>query len=160
MHTCIQFTFTYKIEAMYEKSHINLKFEPRLTSHLSLTIYILPLFLWVKFMCVYTYAKITRRWTSTLKVHRKSIVYIFKAPISNTFCTCYEFWIWGIQVWGLANTLKTSIIYIKELIFQSTFMVWILCWHTFSPIHWRSDFAKGGKYCSQWSASANLKSIQ
>ena len=28
---------------------------------------------------------------------------------------------------------------------------------TFSPILCRSDFAKGGKYCSQWSASANLK---
>ena len=27
-------------------------------------------------MCMYTYVEITRRWTSTLKVHRKSILFL------------------------------------------------------------------------------------
>ena len=41
---CIKFTFTNKIEAMYVRSHVSVKVEPRTTSRLISTLYILPLF--------------------------------------------------------------------------------------------------------------------
>ena len=42
--TCVKFTFANKTEAMYERSHLSVKIEPRLTSRLISTLYILPLF--------------------------------------------------------------------------------------------------------------------
>ena len=44
VRTCVKFTFANKIEAIYEGSHVNVKVEPRSTSHLFSTLYILPLF--------------------------------------------------------------------------------------------------------------------
>ena len=44
VRTCVKFTFANKIEAIYERSHVNAKVEPRSTSHLFSTLYILPLF--------------------------------------------------------------------------------------------------------------------
>ena len=43
MPTCVKFTFTNKIEAMSERSHVSVKVESCSTSHLISTIYILPL---------------------------------------------------------------------------------------------------------------------
>ena len=44
VRTYVKFTFANKIEAIYERSHVNVKVEPRSTSHLFSTLYILPLF--------------------------------------------------------------------------------------------------------------------
>ena len=41
---CVKFKFANKIEAMYERSHVSIKVEPRSTSRLISTLYILPLF--------------------------------------------------------------------------------------------------------------------
>ena len=42
--TCVKFKFANKIGAVYERSQVSLKVEPRLTSRLISTLYILPLF--------------------------------------------------------------------------------------------------------------------
>ena len=42
--TSVKFTFANKIEAMHERSLVSVKFEPRLISRLSSTLFILPLF--------------------------------------------------------------------------------------------------------------------
>ena len=42
--TCVKFTFASKIEAMHERSHVNEKVEPRATSRISSSLYILPRF--------------------------------------------------------------------------------------------------------------------
>ena len=47
MHTCVKFTFANKIEAMHERSLVSLRIEPRSTSRLSSTLFILPLFYYV-----------------------------------------------------------------------------------------------------------------
>ena len=47
MHTCVKFTFANKIEAMHERSLVGLRIEPRSTSRLSSTLFILPLFYYV-----------------------------------------------------------------------------------------------------------------
>ena len=44
VRTCVKFTLANKIEALYEKSHVSVKVEPRSTSRLLSTLYILPLF--------------------------------------------------------------------------------------------------------------------
>ena len=44
VRTCVKFTFANKIDAMYERSHVSVKVEPRSTSRLISTLYILPLF--------------------------------------------------------------------------------------------------------------------
>ena len=44
VRTCVKFKFANKIEAMYERSHVSMKVEPRSTSLLISTRYILPLF--------------------------------------------------------------------------------------------------------------------
>ena len=44
VRTCVKFTFANKIEAMHERLLVSLKVEPRSTSCLSLTLYILHLF--------------------------------------------------------------------------------------------------------------------
>ena len=44
VRTCVKFTLANKIEAMYERSHVSVKVEPRSTSCLISTLYILPLF--------------------------------------------------------------------------------------------------------------------
>ena len=44
VRTCVKFTFANKIEAMCERSHVSVKVEPRSTSRLFSTLYILPLF--------------------------------------------------------------------------------------------------------------------
>ena len=44
VRTCVKFTFAYKREAMYERSHVSIKVEPRSTSRCISTLYILPLF--------------------------------------------------------------------------------------------------------------------
>ena len=48
---CVNFTFANKIEAVYERSHASVKVEPRSTSHLISTLYMLPLFR-LKLTCV------------------------------------------------------------------------------------------------------------
>ena len=42
MRTCVKFKFANKIEATYERLHVNVKVESRSTSRLISTIYILP----------------------------------------------------------------------------------------------------------------------
>ena len=44
VRTWVKFTLANKIEAIYERSHISIKVEPRSTSRLFSTLYILPLF--------------------------------------------------------------------------------------------------------------------
>ena len=44
VRTCVKFKFANKIEAVYERSHVSIKVEPRSTSLLISTLYILPLF--------------------------------------------------------------------------------------------------------------------
>ena len=44
LQTCIKLTFANKIEAMHERSLISVKVESRSTSHLSLALFILPIF--------------------------------------------------------------------------------------------------------------------
>ena len=44
VRTCVKFKFGNKIEAVYERSHVSIKVEPRLTSRLISTLYILSLF--------------------------------------------------------------------------------------------------------------------
>ena len=44
LRTCAKFTSANKIEAMHEIWHVSVKVEPRSTSRLSSTLYILPLF--------------------------------------------------------------------------------------------------------------------
>ena len=43
VRTCVKFPFANRIEAMYERSHVSVKVEPRSTSRLISTLYILPL---------------------------------------------------------------------------------------------------------------------
>ena len=66
--TCVKFTFANKIEAMFERSHENVKFEPRSTVKKKLnTLYLASiLFTRLKFTCLYTHLKIRRQWKSTL----------------------------------------------------------------------------------------------
>ena len=42
--TWVKFKFANKIEAVYERSHVIIKVEPRSTARLISTLYILPLF--------------------------------------------------------------------------------------------------------------------
>ena len=44
VRTCVKFPFANRIEAMYERSHVSVKVEPRSTSRLISALYILPLF--------------------------------------------------------------------------------------------------------------------
>ena len=44
VRTCVKFTFAYKREAMYERSHVSIKVEPRSTSRCISTLYIFSLF--------------------------------------------------------------------------------------------------------------------
>ena len=44
VRTCVKFTFANKIKAMYERSLVSVKVEPRSTSRLSSALFILPLF--------------------------------------------------------------------------------------------------------------------
>ena len=44
MRTSVKFTFTNRIEAMYERSKVSVKVEPRSTSRSISTLFILPLF--------------------------------------------------------------------------------------------------------------------
>ena len=44
VRTCVKFMFANKIEAIYERSHVSVKVEPRSTLRFISTLYILPLF--------------------------------------------------------------------------------------------------------------------
>ena len=78
--TCVgaeKFTFAVKREAIFERSQVKVKVEPRPTSRLSATLHtliVIILFTRVKFTCGYKHFKITRQWKSTLTLGNQIII--------------------------------------------------------------------------------------
>ena len=70
VRTCVKFTFANKIEAMCERSHVQLcKRKSRnslnLTFNLNHLYLASILFTWLKFMCINVWSRKTRQWKST-----------------------------------------------------------------------------------------------
>ena len=66
MRTYVKFTFANKIEVMYERSHVSVKVEPRSTSRLLSTLYILPLF----YFRDLNLRALNTSWKTTLRIQK------------------------------------------------------------------------------------------